>query len=107
MSAKPMMCATPECSLHGQKRTVLGGCEECFQPLVQWVDPDAPTIDQIVCIICDVAYLQGKILPPRIIANILRKDNEMYEMWIKKLGDIDWKARLDEIPTIRSAEFFI
>lgn len=43
MSANPMMCNTPECSLRGQKKTVMGGCEECFQPLVPWVDPDAQT----------------------------------------------------------------
>lgn len=75
----------------------MGGCEECFQPLVPWVDPDAPTIEQIAYIVCDVAELEGKPVPRLEIERILRSNRKLHDEWIARLSEIDWRHRLNEI----------
>lgn len=96
--AKTMMCPNPDCAQVNVKRTVLGGCESCGNTLVLWVDPDVPTIEQIAYIVCDVALFdKGKILPRHEIEKILTSNKVLRDEWLKRLSEIDWKRRLNEI----------
>lgn len=99
MSAKTMMCGNAECERNGQQVRVLGGCEVCLQPLVAWVDPDVPTVEQIAYIVEDVSRLEGKHVPRFEIEHILRTNATIRAEWLERLSGVDWKRRLNEIHT--------
>lgn len=78
----------------------MGGCESCGTALVPWRDPNVPTVEQIAYIVCDVAEMEGKPVPRGEIERILRSDPVIHAQWLKRLEDIDWKRRLNEIHLI-------
>jgi hypothetical protein len=76
-----MMCPTHSCSKHGERRTVLGGCEECGAQLVPWDDPDRPTIEQLAQLVVSVAAFEGKLLPLEPVEQSLRANARLRGAW--------------------------
>lgn len=77
--SKPTMCANHGCPRRGERRTVLGGCEECGQPLVQWEDPSKPTITSLAELVVSVA------LEP--IEYLLRVNEDIRKAWERRLKE--------------------
>lgn len=77
----PTMCATHSCSMKGVKRTVLGGCEECGSPLVEWDDPDKPSIETLAQLVVSVALFDGRVIPLEPVEDTLRRNPDIRIAW--------------------------
>lgn len=78
---KPTMCPNHSCARHNEKRSVMGGCEECGTALVQWDDPDKPTIEQLAILVGTVAAFEGHTLPVEPIEEALRRSASLRQAW--------------------------
>src|ERR1700748_1605801 len=77
------MCPNEECRNHGEKRSVLGGCEFCGEPLVPYRDKDEPSIEQLARFACVVRF--GFVQPPQVLVMVekaLERDDFLRAKWL-------------------------